>query len=74
MVLTLIGAHNSFVDYVKGALGLTHWLPFMARSNGAASMAEKNDNSVRRGWNSKQELTYFGFINHFKYYCPFQNF
>lgn len=74
MVFILIGVYNFFVDYVKGVFGFIYWLSFMVRSNGVVSMVEKNDNSVRRGWNFKQELIYFGFINYFKYYCLFQNF
>lgn len=66
--------HPTPLDCMNGAPGVPHWLPFMAESNGPASMTEKNNSSARKGWNDRQELNYIGFKNHFKYYCPFQNF
>lgn len=74
MVLILIGAHNSSVASMTGALGVTHWPPFMADDDGSGGRTGKNDHSTGRSWSGRQELTYVEFINHFKYYCLFQHF
>lgn len=40
-MLILIGAHNFFVAYGNGALGVTHWLPFIA-DDGSSGWTENN--------------------------------
>lgn len=53
MVLTLISAHSSFLSSVNGALGDSHWPPFMVDDDSPVRGTEENDHRAGRGWNGR---------------------